>query len=65
MARAKKYPLTIDWQGMRKVMGEEEFTRQVGPLLKEIPPETYLAQLNPKQRRELLRRLQESLASEE
>ncbi len=50
-------PLDIDWHGLKEVLGNEEFIRQVFPLVKEIPPESLLAQLTPKQRRELRRLL--------
>jgi hypothetical protein len=60
MARAKQSPYTIDWHRLVEAMGEEEFGRQVGHLLKEIPAQKWLAHLTPKERRELLRQLQEN-----
>jgi hypothetical protein len=60
MARAKKPPFTIDLHRLVEALGKEEFTRQIGQWVKELPVEEWLAYMTPKQRRELLRRLQEN-----
>ena len=60
MARAKKPPFTIDLHRLVDAMGEKEFIRQVSQLMEELPAEKWVAEMTPKQRRELLRRLQEN-----
>jgi hypothetical protein len=60
MARAKKPPFTMDWHRLVEVMGKDEVVREIGQAVDEIGIDEWLAHLTPKQRQEILRRLQEN-----
>ncbi len=65
MARAKKPPFTVDLRRLMDVVGEDEFIRKVGQLQEQVGLDEWLAKMTPKQRRELLRRLQKNPPPEE
>jgi hypothetical protein len=67
MARAKKQPFTLDWNRALKTLGAEDFIQQLSPevIMNEIMVDKLFAKLTPKQRKELLRRLQETPPTEQ